>query len=103
VGFGGATPIVTERLLERGDRVLFFTDGLVEEHRHSGVEFGETRLRDLIELAEQEGRPVQETVRRLSSRLKLERDATTDDATLLIIEWRGGTADHLVRVEEPVA
>ncbi|MGZ5401892.1 MAG: PP2C family protein-serine/threonine phosphatase [Aeromicrobium sp.] len=103
VGFGGATPIVTERLLERGDRVLFFTDGLIEEHRQSGVEFGETRLRDLIEVAEQEGSPLQETVRRLSRRLKLEREATTDDATLLIIEWRGGTADHLIRLEEPLA
>lgn len=95
VGFGGATPIVTERMLQRGDRVLFFTDGLIEEHAHGGAEFGETRLRDLIELAEQEGRPIQETVRRLSRKLMLERGATTDDATLLIIEWRGGTADHL--------
>lgn len=102
VGFGGATPIVTERLLQRGDRVLFFTDGLIEEHRHGGAEFGETRLRDLIELAEQEGRPIQETVRRLSRKLMLERGATTDDATLLFIEWRGGTADHLAVFEDPL-
>ncbi len=49
VGFGGATPIVSERMLERGDRVLFFTDGLVEEHQRGGVQFGEPRLRELIE------------------------------------------------------
>ena len=102
VGFGGATPIVSEKLLQRGDRVLFFTDGLVEEHRHGGAEFGETRLRDLIELGEQEGRPIHETVRLLSRKLMFERGATTDDATLLFLEWRGGTADQLVRLEEPL-
>jgi hypothetical protein len=24
---------------------------------------------------------------------------TTDDATLLLLEWRGGTVDHLVNLE----
>jgi serine phosphatase RsbU (regulator of sigma subunit) len=37
VGFGGAQPVVTERALEPGDRVLFFTDGLVEEHHRGGA------------------------------------------------------------------
>ena len=102
VGFGGATPVVTETALERGDRVLFFTDGLTEEHRHGGAEFGDTRLRDLIERAGQDGGPVQETVRRLSHALMLERGGvTSDDTTLLLLEWRGGTADHLAVIEEP--
>jgi len=96
VGVGGAKPIATERVLRRGDRVLFFTDGLVEEHKRGGDEFGETRLRELIERAEHDGGPVQETVRRLSRALMLERGgATTDDATLLLVEWKGGTIDHL--------
>ena len=96
VGFGGATPIVTERTLRRGDRVLLFTDGLIEEHRDGGAQFGESRLRGLIEEADQVGGPVQETVRRLSRTLMRERGgATTDDATLLLLEWTGGTADHL--------
>jgi len=102
VGFGGATPIVTERTLRRGDRVLFFTDGLIEEHRDHGAQFGEARLRGLIEQAEQAGGPVQETVRRLSRTLMLERGgATTDDATLLLLEWTGGTADHLTLSHQP--
>jgi len=100
VGFGGATPLVTERTLERGDRVLFFTDGLIEEHKRDGIQFGEARLRELIEEAENDGGPVQETVRRLSHTLMLERGATTDDATLLLLEWRGGTSDHLAFKEE---
>jgi hypothetical protein len=75
---------VTDRALEPGDRVLFFTDGLSEEHRYGGEEFGETRLRDLIERAGLDGGPVQETVRRLSHSLMLQRGGvTTDDATLL--------------------
>ncbi|MGH8892410.1 MAG: PP2C family protein-serine/threonine phosphatase [Actinomycetes bacterium] len=102
VGFGGATPLVSERTLERGDRVLFFTDGLIEEHRDGGDQFGETRLRDLIERAGHDGGAVQQTVRRLSHALKRERGGvTSDDATLLLLEWRGGTADHLATVEEP--
>jgi len=102
VGFGGATPIVTEATLQRGDRVLFFTDGLVEEHQAGGAQFGEARLRALIERADQDGGPVQETVRRLSHALMLERGgATTDDATLLLLEWTGGTADHLTLRHEP--
>lgn len=76
--------------------MLFYTDGLIEEHRDHGAQFGETRLRGLIEEAEQAGGPVQETVRRLSHTLMRERGgATTDDATLFLLEWTGGTADHL--------
>ena len=79
--------------------MLFFTDGLIEEHRDGGEEFGETRLRDLIERASHDAGPVQETVRRLSHALMIERGGvTTDDATLLLLEWRGGTADHLAIV-----
>jgi serine phosphatase RsbU (regulator of sigma subunit) len=96
VGFGGARPVITERTLEQGDRVLFFTDGLIEEHQHGGAQFGETRLRDLIERVGRDGRSVQETVRLLSHALMLERGGvTSDDATLLLVEWRGGTSDHL--------
>lgn len=102
VGFGGAQPVVTERTLERGDRVLFFTDGLIEEHREGGEQFGEARLIDLIERASRDGGSVQEMVRRLSRDLLRERGGvTTDDATLLLLEWRGGSADHLAVMEEP--
>jgi serine phosphatase RsbU (regulator of sigma subunit) len=101
VGFGGGTPVVTESALEPGDRVLFFTDGLIEEHQHGGAQFSETRLRSLIERVGNGSGSVQETVRRLSLALKLERGGVTSDgATLLLLEWRGGTADQLATVEE---
>ena len=96
VGYGGATPVVTERALEPGDRVLFFTDGVIEEDRRGGADFGETQLRSLIERASYADEPVQESVRLLSRALMLERGGvTSDDATLFLLEWRGGTADHL--------
>lgn len=96
LGFGGASPTVTQRELLRGDRVLFFTDGLVEEHSRGGSEFGEARMHKLIERVEADGVPVQEALRRLSGVLMSERGgATTDDATLLMVEWRGAPADDL--------
>jgi len=102
VGFGGATPVVTKRALERGDRVLFFTDGVTEEDRRIGVELGTTRLKDLIERTGIAEEPVQETVRLLSRALMLERGGvTSDDATLLLIEWRGGSADYLANIDKP--
>jgi phosphoserine phosphatase RsbU/P len=96
LGFGGATPTVTERELLRGDRLLFFTDGLVEERSRGGAEFGEARMHELIERVEADGVPVQESLRRLSGVLMSERGgATTDDSTLLMVEWRGAPADDL--------
>jgi serine phosphatase RsbU (regulator of sigma subunit) len=96
VGFGGARPLVSETTLQRGDRVLFFTDGLVEHHDEGGAQFGEVRMRSLIERVETEGVPVQETVRRMSRALMHERGgATRDDSTLLMLEWRGAPRDDL--------
>ena len=100
VGFGGAEPLVTEEALEPGDRVLFFTDGITEEHQAGGELFGEARLIDVLEQVSQDGGSVQETVRRLSHALKrARREVTNDDATLFLLEWRAGSADHLAQIE----
>ncbi|MGA5702513.1 hypothetical protein [Peterkaempfera bronchialis] len=43
---------------------------------------------------------VQQMVRALSHALMRERGGTTsDDASLFMVEWRGGSADHLARPE----
>jgi serine phosphatase RsbU (regulator of sigma subunit) len=100
VGFGGADPQVSQEDLEPGDRVLFFTDGITEAHVAGGDEFGEAHLIELLEQVAQAGGPVQETVRRLSHALKSARGGlTNDDATLFLLEWRGGSADHLVQFD----
>lgn len=69
IGFGGAAPHVHTVRLEPGDRVLFFTDGVVEERLADGEQFGEERLRQLLEQTTREGLPAAESVRRLSHAL----------------------------------
>lgn len=93
VGFGGADPQVSEEALEPGDRVLFFTDGIIEERPAGGERVSNSdHLIDLFEQVEQGGGPVQDTVRRLSHTLKRDRSGvTSDDATLFLLDWRAGT------------
>jgi phosphoserine phosphatase RsbU/P len=100
IGFGGADPEVSEETLEPGDRVLFFTDGITEQHLSGGELFGESRLIEALEDVARDGGAVAETVRRLSHALKRARGGDTDDdATLFLLEWRGGTADHLAQID----
>ncbi|MEV0386742.1 PP2C family protein-serine/threonine phosphatase [Nonomuraea sp. NPDC050643] len=96
VGFGGAAPQINTRRLVRHDRVLFYTDGVVEEHETGGEQFGEQRLIDSIEHVGPMTSNVQQMVRTLSHTLMRQRKgATSDDATLFLVEWHGGTADYL--------
>jgi serine phosphatase RsbU (regulator of sigma subunit) len=80
--------------LAPGDRVLFFTDGVVEERLEGGLQFGEARLRELVEQTSADRLSVAETVRLLSHTLMAARgDRTSDDASLLLVEWRGPPRD----------
>lgn len=100
VGFGGDIPQVSSAQLQRGDRVLFYTDGVVEEHKAGEEQFGEDRLIEIIQRVSSRGRGLQATLRDLSHTLMRERGGrTSDDATLFMTEWRGGSADHLARVD----
>ena len=99
VGFGAGTPVVQTAQLEPGDQVLFFTDGVVEERLPGGEQFGEERLRELIERNTAADLTCAETVRRLSHALMDARSGrTSDDASLLLLEWkRPPEADELDR------
>ncbi|NWF26958.1 serine/threonine-protein phosphatase [Streptomyces sp. PKU-EA00015] len=100
VGFGGEEPQVSEQILQPGDRVLCFTDGLIEEHEAGEEQFGEEQLIHWVNRIEQAEEGVRAVVRSLSHTLKEERGgSTSDDATLFLIEWRGGAADHLAVLE----
>ncbi|MFB7472925.1 PP2C family protein-serine/threonine phosphatase [Kitasatospora sp. NPDC056184] len=89
VGFGGEEPVISERALRHGDRVLCFTDGLVEERAPGGEQFGEEQLIDWVDRVERSQTGVRAVVRALSHVLKEKRGGrTSDDATLFLIEWR---------------
>ncbi|MCX5192352.1 serine/threonine-protein phosphatase [Streptomyces sp. NBC_00249] len=100
VGFGGEQPEVSERMLQPGDRLLCFTDGLIEEHQAGGEQFGEEQLIEWTNRVVRSRTGVRPVVRALSHALKQERGGiTTDDATIFLIEWRGGDADHLATLD----
>lgn len=94
VGLGDAEPHSHSVRLRPHDRVLFFTDGVVEERLEGGVQFGEQRLRQFIEDNAVRGLPPAETVRLLSHELLQGRGGrTSDDASLLMVEWTGPPRD----------
>jgi hypothetical protein len=104
IGFGSAEPDVHTVRLEPGDRLLFFTDGVVEERLDDGEQFGEARLRELIEATTTEGLAAPETVRRLSHALMAARAGrTSDDATLLLVEWKRPPRDDELAPDIPEA
>jgi len=74
--------------LEPGDRLLLYTDGIVEARDRDGQEFGVDRLIDLAERSSAGGLPAPETLRRLSHSVREHQAGQlTDDATLLLVEW----------------
>lgn len=95
-GFGPASgvspdeqPSVGEVVLERGDLVLFITDGTIEQTDAAGVPFGERRLVDLIAGHAAAGLPVEESLRVVVSELMAyAQRSLRDDATLLLMEYR---------------
>ncbi|GAA3161687.1 PP2C family protein-serine/threonine phosphatase [Blastococcus jejuensis] len=94
VGLGDAEPDIHSVQLRPHDRVLFFTDGVVEERLEGGVQFGEQRLRQFIEDNAVQALPPAETVRLLSHALLQGRGGrTSDDASLLMVEWTGPPRD----------
>ncbi|WP_351236369.1 SpoIIE family protein phosphatase, partial [Streptomyces sp. NPDC002133] len=86
IGFGGEMPRIREHTLQQGDRVLCYTDGIIEEHVGDGEQFGEERLiRCVNRLGEEPSQGLRADLRRLSHTLKRERSGrTSDDATLFM-------------------
>jgi hypothetical protein len=92
LGLGGQVVETAEADLQRGDRVLFYTDGITESRSPDGSFFGDNRLSDFLVRAALEDLPVQETVRHLSESVVDFNDVgLRDDATMLLVEWRGTT------------
>jgi serine phosphatase RsbU (regulator of sigma subunit) len=89
IGLGGDTPDVITADLAAGDRLLLYTDGVVEARREHDA-YGEARLANEIEDVLDTEPLLPEAVRRLNQRLTDWRGgAPDDDATFVMLEWRG--------------
>jgi serine/threonine protein phosphatase PrpC len=93
LGLGDADPSVAEATLEPGDRLLFFTDGVVEAKSPGGERFGQERLIELTRRALADQQTLAETVRRLVRSVQGHREGSMhDDATILFVEWRSSSS-----------
>ena len=96
LGLQTRKPDVCETQLHVGDRVVLYTDGIVEARSPEGEFFGEERLVDFIDRASSAGDPAPETVRRLmQSVLAHQADHLQDDASIIVLEWRTGDERQL--------
>ena len=90
LGFGSRDDSVVDASLEPGDRLLLFSDGVVEARSTEGEFFGLDRLVDLVTRQESARQPAPETLRRLiNAVLEHQQDMLQDDATVLLLEWAG--------------
>ena len=89
LGLGIDVTQVGEVRLQPGDRVLFYSDGVVEARPKGGPQFGVERLIDDAEEFLGSNLPVAEVLRRLVRRLREHRGGELeDDATLVFMEWQ---------------
>jgi hypothetical protein len=95
-GLADPVTVGTEQL-EPGDRVLLYTDGVTEARSPDGDFFGPDRLIDLISRNLAGGLPTPESMRRVvRALLAHQQGQLTDDATLLLLEWRSGNEQALL-------
>jgi serine phosphatase RsbU (regulator of sigma subunit) len=91
LGLGPAHPDIPRRVhaaqLEPGDRVLCYTDGVVDARSSDGELFGESRFVDFILRTTAAGEPAFEVLRRLVHAILDHQQHLTDDATVLLFEW----------------
>ncbi|WP_432544664.1 PP2C family protein-serine/threonine phosphatase [Kineococcus sp. SYSU DK002] len=82
---------LAEEWLQPGDRVVLYTDGVVEARDGEGRFLGQERLEELLHKAAATGLPAPETLRRIAHDvLARQGGVLQDDATLLVAEWASG-------------
>lgn len=92
---------VASEMLQPGDTVLLYTDGVVEARTPHGEEFGLGRLTDLLQREAAAETPPEEALRRLVRNLLDHHGGELrDDATLVMLHWHGPVESS---VETPAA
>jgi serine/threonine protein phosphatase PrpC len=87
-GLGSAELTVGEEMLQPGDWLVLYTDGITEARDPSGAWFGEARLVEFLRRAAAADQPPPETVRRLTRAvLAHQRGVLQDDASILLASW----------------
>lgn len=95
---GSGAREVSQVTLQPGDRVLMYTDGVTEARAHDGEQFGLDRFTDFIIRSTAAGQDPAEVLRLLiHAILEHERHQLSDDATILLLEWRPEDGDQAVR------
>ena len=84
----GSEPSTLVTHIDRGDRILFQTDGIVEARSPAGDFFGDDRLASLIATLSDEGLPPAEVVRLcLHAIVSHQNGRPADDATMVLLRW----------------
>jgi sigma-B regulation protein RsbU (phosphoserine phosphatase) len=85
---GGEYEDVCEQL-EAGDRVVLYSDGMIEQLRPGAGQFGEKRLRSLLTLGA--GSPGEELVKDAIDQLTdwAQAKGFADDVTVVVADWLG--------------
>lgn len=93
----GTRPAVAHEQLEPGDTVVLYTDGVVEARLPDGGMLGVAGLVDFVTREAAAHRSPPETLRRLQQVLTSpDVVRLDDDATVLLVEWRGGSERTLL-------
>jgi hypothetical protein len=93
LGLGEGTLTVAEEMLQPGDWLVLYTDGITEARDPAGRWFGERRLVEFLVRAAAAGAPPPETVRRLVRSVLDHQDGRLqDDASILLACWGRGTS-----------
>lgn len=88
LGLGGEEPEIAEYVLEPDDRLLLYTDGIVEGRTPEGDRFSEDTLADQLVKATASDLSTAETLRRLIyAVLSHQEGDLRDDGTMVLIDW----------------
>lgn len=83
--FSSATYSTATRELERGDRLVLYTDGVIEAANAEGAEFGQERLESLVK--ESRRMAPKAAVEHVIHRIQAWSKAQSDDLTVLICDY----------------